>query len=215
MPYADSAPTEHSMVTLLPWKEDQLFAVWLDARSKWEKRRKYGRNGERGTMSLRSAIIDANEAIATEAELDARVCDCCPTDAALLPNGAIVAYRDRSENEVRDISIVRFENGKWSAPQTVYADGWKIQGCPVNGPAVATQGENVAVAWMEASEHDIEVRLRRVKNDGSIANFLTVVPRDADGLPRMARSGDDLIFAWTKRGEHRQVQTAKVNGSAF
>ena len=26
-------------------------------------------------------------------------------------------------------------------------DGWKINGCPVNGPAIAARGRNVAVAW--------------------------------------------------------------------
>jgi hypothetical protein len=48
---------------------------------------------------------------------------------------------------VRDISYVRKVNGRWSEPRTLHADDWKIAACPVNGPAVAANGSNVAVAW--------------------------------------------------------------------
>ncbi|MGB1278308.1 MAG: hypothetical protein ACPG77_21355, partial [Nannocystaceae bacterium] len=33
----------------------------------------------------------------------------------------------------------------------VHADQWTFAGCPVNGPAVATEGENLAVAWFTAA----------------------------------------------------------------
>ena len=55
-------------------------------------------------------------------------------------DAAVVVYRDRSEKEVRDMSVVRFAGGRWSAPRTLAADGWEINGCPVNGPAVAADG---------------------------------------------------------------------------
>ena len=32
-------------------------------------------------------------------------------------------------------------NGEWTAPATVFSDGWHIPGCPTNGPAVAARGE--------------------------------------------------------------------------
>jgi hypothetical protein len=59
----------------------------------------------------------------------------------------LVAYRDRSEKEIRDTSVVRFSNGKWSEPVTVHADQWEINGCPVNGPVVTATGTAAAVAW--------------------------------------------------------------------
>ena len=63
--------------------------------------------------------------------------------------GPVVVYRDRSEaeKEIRDISIVRLKGKKWSAPRPVFQDGWRLNGCPVNGPAVAAAGRRVAVAW--------------------------------------------------------------------
>jgi hypothetical protein len=32
----------------------------------------------------------------------------------------------------------------------------------------------------------------------------------ASGFPRMAVVGDDVIFAWTSRGEHSQVRVARA-----
>jgi hypothetical protein len=34
----------------------------------------------------------------------------------------------------------------------VHADGWKIDGCPVNGPQIEARGRNLAVAWFTAAE---------------------------------------------------------------
>jgi hypothetical protein len=61
-------------------------------------------------------------------------------------------YRDRSADETRDIQSARLVNGSWSAPVAVHADGWRIDACPVNGPAVAARGDDVAVAWFTAPD---------------------------------------------------------------
>ena len=84
--------------------------------------------------------------------LDARVCDCCQTAAVGVGNGAVVvAYRDRSAGEVRDIFTVRFDGTRWTEPVAVHDDRWVIPGCPVNGPALAAYGDRVAVAWFTAA----------------------------------------------------------------
>src|SRR5262249_19852136 len=97
--------------------------------------------------SLMYTTIDLDGTIAKEVLLDSRVCECCQTAAAPTPDGIVVVYRDRSEKEVRDISILRSKNGKWSEPEPLSKDGWEINGCPVNGPAISSSGKNVAVAW--------------------------------------------------------------------
>jgi hypothetical protein len=91
--------------------------------------------------------------------LDDRTCDCCPTAAALTADGPLVAYRDRGPEEIRDIAVVRFADGAWTAPRIVHADGWRIDGCPVNGPALAAQGRRVAVAWFTLAGEAPHVRL--------------------------------------------------------
>jgi hypothetical protein len=82
--------------------------------------------------------------------VDERVCDCCQTSAVPTTDGVVVAYRDRSDDEVRDISVSRFADGAWSAPVSVHADAWQINACPVNGPVVTAAGDDVAVAWFTA-----------------------------------------------------------------
>src|SRR5688500_18136299 len=108
--------------------------------------------GHRGSMTLRAAFIDYAGNKVNEWELDSKTCDCCQTTAVITDEGPIVIYRDRSDDEIRDLSIVRFIDGKWTSPQVVSRDNWKISGCPVNGPRAAAIGNNISVAWFTAPE---------------------------------------------------------------
>jgi hypothetical protein len=95
-----------------------------------------------------------------EALLDPRVCDCCQTAAARSGETLLAAYRDRSPDELRDTSLVRLTGGAWSAPVGVAADGWRIDGCPVNGPALDADASGRAViAWFSAPGEAAAVRL--------------------------------------------------------
>ena len=139
VPHRDSINAEHGFVSMVPTTDGQTFVTWLD-----------GRNTKQETnnaMTLRAAVINSQGELTQEAELDDRVCDCCQTAAAVSDKGPIVVYRDRSEDEIRDISIVRSVNGQWSDPKKVYDDQWKIAGCPVNGPSIDALGSQVVVAW--------------------------------------------------------------------
>ncbi len=143
-PHRDGVQAEHGFVSLLPW-EERLGVVWLDGR--------HSASGHgSGAMTLRFATVDSQGEIQDEVELDDRVCDCCQTSAARTAEGLIVAYRDRSPEEIRDIGLVRLVNGQWTEPQIVHQDKWQIGGCPVNGPAVVAQDRDVAVAWYTQPE---------------------------------------------------------------
>lgn len=110
--------------------------------------------------------------------LDPRVCDCCQTAMAMTDEGPVVAYRDRSADEVRDISVVRRTAGGWSQPKTLRADGWKIMGCPVNGPQVDAIGKHVVVAWFTAASN--QPRVYASFSDDAGATFGQPVLVDAD-----------------------------------
>src|SRR5581483_6142119 len=105
---------------------------------------------ETGDMSLRASFYDAAGKQLSETVVVPRVCECCSTSAAQTPDGVIVAFRNRSANEIRDIYVTRFAAGKWSAPVNVHADGWMIDACPINGPSISAKGRDVAVAWFMA-----------------------------------------------------------------
>jgi len=153
----DGKQAEHGFVSLLPYG-DNFLVVWLDGRNTVMEGMEH-HEGHHGEMSIRAAIVDKNGVKSNEWELDNRTCDCCQTAAALTDNGPVVVYRDRSDEEIRDMSIVRFVNGQWTAPETIYADNWKIAGCPVNGPRVSSSGNNLAIAWFSSPEGNASVRV--------------------------------------------------------
>ena len=57
------------------------------------------------------------------------------------------------------MSVIRFNKGRWAEPRTLSADGWEIQGCPVNGPSVSADGRKVAVAWFTAAKETPRVKV--------------------------------------------------------
>jgi hypothetical protein len=143
-PHRDVTLNEHGFVSLLDRGPGRFAAVWLDGRN-FKKEDSQGSDLS-NEMSLMFAEFADGE-FRPEIVLDRRVCDCCQTAAAVTPGGLFAAYRDRGEDEVRDISFVRYGQDRWSEPRTLHADGWEIPACPVNGPQVAAKGENLVIAW--------------------------------------------------------------------
>lgn len=149
-PHDDGTPTEHGFVSLYG-AGGELRAAWLDGRHTSGEHDHA--TGGHGAMTLRGATIGTDgRRVGLDQEIDARVCDCCQTDSALTREGPVIVYRDRSEREVRDIALVRRTADGWSAPVQVHADGWVIDACPVNGPAVDARGDTVVVAWFTAPD---------------------------------------------------------------
>jgi len=137
-PHNDKTPTEHGFVSMQPLSNGNFAVSWLDGREM----------AEDGPMTLRFATINTAGEVTNQALLDNRVCDCCQTSMTIAADGSIlVAYRDRSEEEIRDMSIVRFADSAWSSPVSIANDGWNIAGCPVNGPVLTSSESLVAASW--------------------------------------------------------------------
>lgn len=163
----DGVAAEHGFASLWRWRGEELAVAWLDGRHG-------GGEAGHGAMSLRAAVFDASLRRTQEWELDARTCDCCQTAVATTARGPVLVYRDRSAEEVRDIVLTRWDGGAWTPPRVVHADGWRMPGCPVNGPAVAARGDAVLVAWYTAAGEVPRVRLALSRDSG--AHF--AAPRD-------------------------------------
>lgn len=142
-------------------------AFWLDGRG--------STTSHGGAMQLWTGTIGA-AGISNRRVVDERVCDCCQTAAASTPRGPVVVYRDRDADEVRDNWLA----GPAPAQRRrLGADDWRIEGCPVNGPSVATQGEAIAVAWFSGATNPGHVRVAFAEGD---APFSAPVDVD-DGAP--------------------------------
>ena len=146
LPHHDGTATEHGFASLVPLN-DGFGLVWLDGRNM-----KSGEHADHGggSMSVRFAKFDKNFKQVEESLVDGKVCECCPTTAAVTSDGIIAAYRNRSDEEIRDNYVARLVDGKWTTPQAVFGDNWKIAACPVNGPSLSANGTLVAMSWFTA-----------------------------------------------------------------
>ena len=258
-PHTDGTKTEHGFASLFEMSGGGLGLVWLDGRA---MKPGHGEHGG-GAMSVRFASFDANWKQTSETVVDGQVCECCPTTAVVTSDGPIAAFRNRSDEEMRDIHVSRLEKGKWTEPKAVHDDGWKINACPVNGPMLSASARDVALAWFHAKDNqgrafvafsrdagrtfgepirlddvsaigrvDVELiadgvavaswiefanqrtefKVRRVDRSGAKSPAVTVsnlAGGRASGYPRIATSGNEIVFAWTESvSGGSRVQTA-------
>jgi len=263
LPHHDGTITQHAFATLFELANGNLGLVWLDGRLTVKDR-------EHGPMTLRYGAYNAQWAQVSDRGLDAKVCDCCTTSVALTADGPIAVYRNRTDDEIRDIYVTRYENGAWTAGKTVHDDGWQIHACPVNGPAISAIGRNVAVAWFVAKNDqgqafaafskdagrtwgqpirlddaaslgkvEIEMlddgsavaawtefanqrsqfRARRIDASGAKSAPVTIAGAAGSGrvggVPRMVRSGGELVFAWVDTPENGGIGGVKTAAAAL
>ncbi|MBX2893883.1 MAG: exo-alpha-sialidase [Cyclobacteriaceae bacterium] len=208
----DGKQAEHGFVSLLPY-EDNFLVAWLDGRNTVMEGMENmdHHDGHHGEMTLRAAIINSAGNKISEWELDPRTCDCCQTTTALTSNGPVVIYRDRSEEEIRDIFITRFVHNEWTKPQAVYADNWKIAGCPVNGPRADARGNNLVVAWFTAAKNEPAVRLIFSQDGGeSFGRPLRVDAGSPIGRVDVALISDDVaLVSWMEDASLKVVRIDK------
>jgi hypothetical protein len=262
MPHHDPTRGEHAFPSLFEAPGSELGLVWLDARAQ-------AANPEDvdASISLRYAAFDRSWKQTADAEIDPRVCECCSTTAVVTSDGVLIAFRDRSDREVRDIVVSRLERGKWTPSTLVHADNWEIDACPVNGPMLSARGRQAVVAWftvkgdqgqawaafsndagrtwgapirldggaslgrvgvdmlddgsavatwVEYANRRGQFSMRRIDSAGKRSAVISIA-RTSTGLssdvPRMARHGRELVFAWTETaaGDNAQaLHTARA-----
>ncbi len=128
--------------------DGRVLAAWLDGRAKTP-------GNPTQPQQLYARILHDP---APDTLVDPSVCDCCPTTLTAFPDGgALLAYRGRTDTEVRDIRTARFRGKSWDEPRPLNHDDWRIAACPVNGPRLASDGGRVAAAWFTAADNDPRV----------------------------------------------------------
>lgn len=203
----DGTASEHGFVSLLPWSASALAAVWLDGRQTVGTAVGAGEHAGhgRGAMTLRAAVLDAAQGKTHEWQLDASTCDCCQTDAALTARGPVVVWRDRDAAELRDIQIARFTQGAWTLPRYVHRDRWRMPACPVNGPAVAAQGEQVWVVWYTEADGAPSLRLALSGDFGdSFAAPLRIAGGETLGRADVVHNKDGVWLSWLQESDGQQ-----------
>ena len=200
----DDVAAEHGFATLWPAGGDRIGVAWLDGRDAGGEGGDHDDGGDdhahAGATALRVATFGPDLQRAGETVVDARACDCCATAVARTNQGVVVAYRDRSADEIRDIATVAFDGKQWSAPRPVHADGWRMEGCPVNGPAIAADGDDVAVGWYTAANDQSLVQIAHSSDGGAQFAAPLVLERgkQVDGRVAVALDARNAWALWLR-----------------
>jgi hypothetical protein len=194
--HRDMSDCEHSFLSITPLADDRVAAIWLDGRDK--------------TYAVRYSVTKTAGGPGEEIVLDADVCTCCPTAMARTGEGLIVAYRDHT-GETRDISYVRYAQGRWHEPQPLHHDGWRINGCPNNGVDLDADGQRVVAAWFTAANDQTQVKVSFSNDAGK--SFSAPVRID-DGRPAgraavTAAPDGGAFIAWIEKGEKQSQLLAR------
>jgi hypothetical protein len=211
--HSDGVKSEHGFVSIIPNDNHGFYVTWLDGRNTVEKKL----DGHHKPMTIRFAEITAGGGVINESELDSATCDCCQTSIAANKNGPIVVYRDRDKKEVRDIYITRQINGAWEAPSPVHKDGWIINGCPVNGPKVAVNSNNLAVSWFTVYNENPIVNLSFSKSNGdSFGTPIKINDHDAIGRVDVAFLNEQEVIVSYMEGDdvgtYLRIKKVSING---
>ncbi|MDA9557163.1 exo-alpha-sialidase [Vibrio sp.] len=209
-PHTDGVDAEHGFVTMLPYKNNtsdgnsnSTFITWLDGRfTKTDVHNSHNDHEQNshdhssgGAMTLRAATFK-NGQLNQEWELDNRVCDCCTTAAANTDKGVIVAYRDRTEDEIRDINVLRLIDGQWLPASQLPSDNWKIAGCPVNGPALDAKGNLVSLAWFTTVDKKPTVKVALSHDSGDHFSDAIIVSQKTIGRVDSVIHNDHVIVSY-------------------
>ncbi|MEP7268827.1 MAG: hypothetical protein ABI844_14465 [Saprospiraceae bacterium] len=162
-----AGPGEHGFVSLLPFSFNKIMVVWLDGSGISEVHQESNsKHQSTESMKLMSAMVDVSGRISDRKVIDDKVCECCQTDLTMTAKGPLVVYRNRSDDEERDIYYSRYMDGLWTEPKAVLEDHWKIVGCPVNGPALAGHNNMVAVASYSEAKGSPTIAVSLSENAG-------------------------------------------------
>jgi hypothetical protein len=123
-------------------------AVWLDGRNA-----ELREAGARHQHAMRQDVFHAawkGSGTPVANAVAANVCFCCKTAIVTSGERVYAAFRHIYPGSLRDIAIARsLDNGAtFEPPVRISEDGWKIDACPDDGPAMAVDSHGgLHVAW--------------------------------------------------------------------
>ena len=202
-----------------------LHTIWLDHRAMAAAKAAGDRSEHKGehdgvAMAQKSALYYAADG-AAERELFRGVCYCCKTAMAIGPRGEIfAAWRHVFPGNMRDMGFTMSrDGGKTFTPLArVSQDGWSIQGCPDDGPAMAVDaGGTVHLVWPTVQNEQGVILYATSKNGAAFSTPVRVPtlggPKPSHPQVVVDRSGH-VFVAWDEvRDGIRRAAIAPIDRS--
>lgn len=219
----DTAPASHGMHSMAVAADGRIYFSWLDERYLKGK-------GKLPSMPIqhllhvtphpKEADVEPNaelyfavsadgKTFRTNRRLASEVCPCCKTSTVVSSKGDLaIGFRKVFDGEFRHIAVTSLHDGEnaFSEPVQVSDDGWKINACPVSGPALRFEGDELIVAWFSGGEAGPQgFYVIRSKDLGRTFLERTLIDEiHTGGLPTWA--GNRLF--WSAEGDIRSADLA-------
>jgi hypothetical protein len=192
MAHQDRNPVQHALVSMVVSGEREASLIWLEALK-----------GEDAPAVLKRTVVSSDGKVAKEESLDRDVCTCCPTSIVKTARGLLVAYRDHSPENIRDIAVIRFENGRWLPSRILHPDKWEINACPVNGASVAAKDNRVAIAWFTEADDDARTQMI-FSSDGGATFGKSIGVSEGNSFGHVSIALNDnggAVVSWLEEGD--------------
>ena len=201
----DRMPVQHALVSMVASGDREASLIWLEALK-----------GEDAPSVLKRTVVSSDGKVLKEESLDQDVCTCCPTSIVRTAKGLLVAYRDHTPKEIRDIAVIRFENGRWLPSKILSPDQWEINACPVNGASAAGKDNRIAIAWYTEGDDKPRVQLVFSSDAGNTFNKpILVNTGPALGHASTALNDDGGAFvSWIEEGDKSSRVLARFVSAA-
>lgn len=194
-PAGDESTAYHGLLELA--SDDKGFhAVWL--------RPNAGEGSEGQALHYAQSVDGARWTAQRGLDLD--TCRCCWNRLVTTSDGVGVLFRDGTP---RDMAFVALRDGAWGDPVPAGGFGWKFEGCPHVGGAIATDGAKQldALVWTGVDEKRTGLYHVASSDGGASWNEPRRIGDAAARESDIAHAGGKLVALWsTTVDEHAQVQ---------
>lgn len=208
----DDRAGSHTFQSLAVDEVGTIYVSWLDERS--------------GTPALYVAHSTDGRAfgnVEASRGFPGQPCDCCRTSLRSDGAGHVwVAFRN-NVNNVRDVYATWSgdRGATFQNPLLVSPDRWRLNGCPMAGPAIAVGSDNLPlVLWWTGRAEGGSLQLARATPDVRAFGKPLLEHRLIIGAnhPALASQGANLLAAWEDRMGDRPVVRAAYSddgGASF
>jgi hypothetical protein len=196
----DPAVTGHRFDALVAGPGSRVTVAWLDKRDR--DRARAGGRPYAGAALYTALSLDGGATFLPNRKVADHVCECCRIGGTRDAAGKVVLFfRAIFGPRTRDHALVRLDEAGVPGPvRRATFDGWEIDGCPHQGPALAVGDDGVLhLAWYTAEgPNGRGVFVSRLAPDGTAVGAPVRVASEESKArhPALLVSGREVVLAW-------------------